>query len=188
MLCTTVQVGGGREIEIRANTGFRDGPAWGTLAFAVVASGGTGSAATVLDDSLAWVAAGKYNQGTNLSPSRGLRLTNVTRYGTWAVSRTTCKPAQARVPLSSVGLRNAAPGPLGVSIDCPTPQRILVRVRAVTVGAPSRYREGEFEKTKTVLQSGNIAVRTQGGKQLAFASVFDNGKTQLSTAPSCRED
>jgi hypothetical protein len=58
----------------------------------------------------------------------------------------------------------------------------------VAHAVPSRYREEQFEKTKASLQQGFLAVRTQAGKQLAFASVFDSGKARLSVASACRED
>ena len=188
LLCTTTPSGGVREIEVRANPGFREGGRWGILAFAVVATGGVRSAVNVLDDSLAWVAAGKFDHNANLAPSDGLVLTNATRFGTWALSRNACTPTNARVPLSGRGLRAAAPGPLGVTFDCPTPSRVLVRVRAVGHTAPARYREQGFEKTKGSLKQGFLAVRTQSGKQLAFATVSDNGEARLFTASSCLED
>ena len=146
--CATVPSGGVREIELRANTGFRQGRTWQILAFAVVATGEVRSVFTPLDDSLAWVASGKYDHNTNLTPSDGDLLYNATRLGTWALNRTDCKPAQARVPLSAKGLRAAAPDALGVSFDCETPRRVLVRVRMVAHAAPDavpreRLREDE---------------------------------------------
>jgi len=188
LLCATVPSGGVRQVEVRANAGFRQGGRWNTLPFAVVASGGVRSVANLLDDSLAWVAAGKYDHNANLSPSDGLVLTNATRFGTWALNRTACQPAQARVPLSAKGLREAAPDALGVSFDCTTSRRVLVRVRMVASAKPTRYPEQGFEKTKASLQQGLLAVRTRAGKQLAFASVSDSGKTRLAVAASCRED
>jgi hypothetical protein len=188
LLCATVNSGGVREIEVRANAGFRQGGSWKTMAFAVVASGGVGSAATVLDDSLAWVAAGRYDHNSNLTPSAGLTLTNATRFGTWAINRGACKPAKARMLLSGKGLRDAAPGPLGVTFDCATSRRVLVRVRTVAHSTPTRYRDQQFEKTKASLQVGYLAVGTEAGRRLAFATVVDTGKAQLRVAPSCRED
>ncbi|MBA2384958.1 MAG: hypothetical protein H0V68_09915, partial [Actinobacteria bacterium] len=127
LLCTTTPSGGVREIEVRANPGFRQGTAWKNLAFSVVASGGVRRAVDVLDDSLAWVAAGKYDHDANLAPSDGLVLTNATRFGTWALNRRVCTPSKTHVPLSGRGLHDAAPGPLGIAFDCPTPARVLVR-------------------------------------------------------------
>lgn len=188
LLCLTVNSGGVQEIEVRANAGFRQGGRWKTLPFAVVATGGVGSATNVLDDSLAWIAAGRYDHNANLSPTDGLVATNATRFGTWALNRRACRPATASVALSGKGLRAAAPGPLGVTYDCTTPRHVLVRVRAVVHAAPTRYREQGFEKTKTSLGEGQIGVRAQAGKLLAFASVSDSGRTRLLVASSCRED
>ena len=186
LLCATEPSGGVREISVRANPGSRQGAAWGILPFAVVATGPPMHSTAILTDSLAWVSAGKYGEDTNLAPSDGVAATKVTRLGTAAL-RTTCKPSKARVPLSGQGLRDAAPGPLGVSFACRAPVRVLVRIRAVTSTAPARYRQGTFEKTRTALQTGYLAVRTQAGKQLAFASVSESGKTRLLTATGCVE-
>ena len=187
LLCTVERAGGIHEITVRANPGFRQGSAWGILAFAAVSTGAEAHSSAILTDSLAWVSAGRYTRDTNLEPSDGVAAANAARLGTSALSRVECTPANARVPLSGRGLRNAAPGPLGASFKCATPRRVLVRVRA-TASTIVGYRQGGFEKTRTALQSGYLAVRTQAGKQLAFASVSDSGKTRLLTAPSCIED
>lgn len=79
-------------------------------------------------------------------------------------------------------------GPLGVAYDCATSRRVLVRVRAVLHATPTRYREQGFEKTKTSVREGSLAVRTQAGEQRAFAAVDDSGKVRLLFAPSCAED
>ena len=175
LLCTSIVSGGVHEIELSAHTGFRQDGRFQILPFARVATGGVGAAVNVLDDSLAWVAAGKYDHNANLTPSEGLVLTNATRFGTWALNRGACKPAQARVPLSAKGLRAVTPDALGVIYDCTSPVRVLVRVRVVAHAAPTRYREQQFEKTKASLQQGLLAVRTQAGKPLAFATVSDSG-------------
>ena len=141
----------------------------------------------MLDDSLAWAAAGKYDHNTNLSPSAGPVLFNATRFGTLALNRRTCTPSNARVALSGRGLRAAVTGPLGATFDCETPRRVLVRVRAVAHANLARYREDGFEKTRASLQAGYLAVRTQAGRPLAFATVSDTGKARLFTAPSCTE-
>ena len=186
--CPSEQSGGVQEIEVRVNTGFRQGGTYAILPFAVVASGGVRSIFDTLDDSLAWAAAGKYDHNANLSPTEGRVATNATRFGTWAANRGECRIARARVPLSAKGLRAVTPDALGVTYDCTSPARVLVRVRVVAHAAPTRYREQQFEKTRASLQQGFIAVRTQAGKQLAFASVFDSGKARLAVASNCEED
>ena len=188
LLCTTVPSGGVREIGVRVNTGFREGGTTKILAFAAVSTGEVRSIFTPLEDSLAWVSSGRYDHNTNLSASDGNLLLNATRLGTWGLNRTDCTAAQPKVPLSGKGLRAAVPDALGVSFDCTAPRRVLVRVRMVAHAAPARYREDGYEKTKAPLQQGFIAVRTQAGKQLAFASVFDSGQARLAVAPSCTEE
>ena len=190
MLCPTENSGGVPEVEVRANTAFREGRGpWRTLAFVVVASGGVRSIVDILDDSLAWVAAGKYDHNANLGPTEGgIVPINATRFGTWALNRGNCRPSRAQVPLSAKGLRAVAPDPLGITFDCVAPRRVLVRVRIVAHAVPTRYREQQFEKTKASLREGFLAVRTQAGKQLAFASVFDSGRTRLAVGSTCRED
>ena len=75
-----------------------------------------------------------------------------------------------------------------MTFDCVTQRRVLVRIRAVAHSAPSRYREEQFEKTKASLQQASLAVRSTGGKQLAFASVSDSGKVRFAVSSACRED
>jgi hypothetical protein len=186
--CPTEASGGVREIEVRVHTGFRQGGKFVTLPFAVVASGGVRSVIDVLDDSLVWAAAGKYDHNANLTPSEGGVALNVTRFGTWAANRAECRTVRETVPLSAKGLRAVPTDPLGVTYDCQAQRRVLVRVRAVAHAAPSRYREEQFEKTKASLQEAAVAVRTIGGKQLAFASVADSGRARLLVSTACRED
>lgn len=189
LLCTTVPNGGVNEIELFANNGFRQGRGrWQILPFAGVSTGDARSFENILGDSLAWISAGRHDHNANLTPSDGIVLTNATRLGTWAVNRTACTPSRTRVPLSARGLRATAPDALGVRYDCVTPRRVLVRARIVAYSTPTRYREQAFEKTRASLRQGFIAVRTQAGKQLAFASVFDSGQARLAVAPSCTED
>jgi hypothetical protein len=186
--CPTEPLGGVHEVEVRAHSGFRQGGRWVTLPFAVVASGGVRAIIDVLDDSLVWAGAGKYDHNANLIPSEGGVTLNATRYGTWAVNRSQCRLVRTRVPLSAKGLRAVPTDPFGVTFDCATQRRVLVRVRAVAHAAPNLYREEQFEKTKASLQQASLAVRSTGGKQLAFASVSDSGKVRFAVSSACRED
>lgn len=189
MLCSVGLSGGVYEFEIRAYAGYRDKGAWGRLPFVVVSTGGTRSRATTLDDSLAWVSAAKPAHATDLLDVGDARIhTPAQQYGTLALNTRECRPSKATVPLSAKGLRDAAPGPLGEVFDCRAPRRVLVRVRTVAASRPLLYRERYFTKTKTAFRESYVAVRTEAGKQLAFAAAFENGKARLSTTVSCVAD
>lgn len=104
---------------------------------------------------------------------------------------TRCAAASTRVPLVSQGLR-ARPASSGEqAYECEAPRRVLVRIRAVfhvptklepdrTFGYPTLQGRGQVKEAQ-------LAVRSQSGSALAFASVA-SGKVRLLTAASCTED
>jgi len=185
LVCTTVPLGGIRQIQLRGHDGVRSGggASWRHLAFAVVATGGA-TVSESLDNSLAWVTAGV--------PSGTTTMDSLSRWphyphneGTVAFNRRQCTPSAARVPLSPARLNGGRAGALGEEIDCFPPRRVLVRVRAV-VQSPLRLFGNEmFLKTTIPAREGYLAVRTLSGKPLVFASVLASGKSSLYTAPSC---
>jgi hypothetical protein len=104
---------------------------------------------------------------------------------------TRCSAAGARVSLASQGLRGGSAPSGGVEYKCEAPGRVLVRIRAVfhvptkletdrAFGYPSLQARGEVKEAA-------LAVQTQSGRRLAFASLA-GGKIRLLAAPSCVED
>lgn len=103
-----------------------------------------------------------------------------------------CTRTRAPVRLSAGTLKRRATGPLEETFDCAAPRRVLVRVRAMfhvpTVlesgrpwGYPALTAEGEVREAA-------LAVRTQAGRPLAFATVSESGNVRLFTARSCVKD
>jgi hypothetical protein len=175
-----------REVEVRAHAGFRDDGIWQNLAFAIVRTGFVTSRAAVLDDALAWVSAGRTAHETNLE-NEGTAL-SAQYYGTLAENRGACRPVTRRVPLTTKGLRGGPVGALAEQFDCAAPRRVLVRLRAVRQRPAPFFRDRHFLKTRGDLAAGFLAVRTQSGRPLAFATVSESGKARLFTARSCIEE
>lgn len=184
LLCSTSPSGGIYEVEARAHAGVRESRSkWKTLPFAVVTSGSTGSAATQLDNSLAWITAGRPSSATAVEEH--LFPTPVLANGTLALSREHCRTVATRIPLTSKGLRGGAASQLGESLDCESPRRVLIRVRA-TFQSPAALRERDrFLRTTVPIAEASLAMRTQAGKPLVYAEVVQSGRTRLFTAGSC---
>jgi hypothetical protein len=188
LLCSVTAVAPGvHQFEIRVHAGFRaDRSSWQNLPFAVVRSGRVVSPAFSLDIAFGWVAAGRVSEKSNLD-SEG-EVFPAVHYGTVALNNRVCKPSSATVPLTTRGLQGGSSGALGDQFDCTSPQRVLVRLRAVARSVARYYPEQQFVKTKATLRTGYIAVRTRAGKPLAFAAVFQSGRARIFTARNCVPD
>lgn len=101
-----------------------------------------------------------------------------------------CRPAPARIPLSARGLTGGGASPFGDGYDCFPTRRVSIRVRAVfgTSTALRLDRRSGLLATRALVREAQIAVRTQLGKPLVFASLDASGKAQLFTASSCVAD
>lgn len=187
LLCSTLSIGGGLyQFEVRAQRGVRENrTTWKWLAFAGVRIGHITRGPAQLEDSLAWVAAGRASQRTNLEELDPAWPYPVKTHGTVALNRESCSPSRARVPLTAKGLNGGLADAFGDAYDCPATRRVLMRVRARLRAPAPIYRDRQFVKTRADLKSAYIAVRTRTGKQLAFAAVFDSGKARLFAAPGC---
>jgi hypothetical protein len=103
-----------------------------------------------------------------------------------------CTETQAQVPLSTANLRGGSPGPSGQVFDCQSPERVLVRIRAVFASATSLEQDRPFGYLLLVARGevtqAAVAVRTQRGKQLAYATISSSGAAKLYRAGGCVED
>jgi hypothetical protein len=95
-----------------------------------------------------------------------------------------CRPAAARVPLAPKGLSGGAASQLYERFECIAPRRILVRVRGEFRTSTS-FPRGQ---TATPMKSGFFAVRSDSGKPLFYAEVFDSGKARLFMPANCVRD
>jgi hypothetical protein len=103
-----------------------------------------------------------------------------------------CTRTKASVRLATGKLRSRPPGSLGREFTCGTPPRVLIRVRAV-FGAPTALRRGRPYGWPALTAEGavsqnSLAIRTQAGKPLAFASLSESGPVRFFVARSCAED
>jgi hypothetical protein len=187
LLCSTLSIGGGLyQFEVRAQKGVRENrTTWKWLAFAGVRIGHITRGPAQLEHSLAWAAAGRASQRTNLEELDPAWPYPAKTHGTVALNQESCRPSRTRVPLTAKGLSGGLADAFGDAYDCPAPRHVLMRVRATLYASAPIYRDGQFLKTKANVRSAYIAIRTRAGKQLAFAAVFDSGKARLFTGPSC---
>ena len=189
LLCATAPTGGIYEIEARAHEGIRESPSqWKQLPFAVVGSGGTAGRANspaLFDNSLVWISAGRATATTTVDTE--FMAVPLLALGTLAV-KAGCRTTKTRVPLTAAGLQGGAASPFGDEVDCSSPRRVLLRVRAVLEAPTSLRRRGTLLKTSAPVKEARLAVRTQAGKPLVYAEVFESGKARLFTAPGCVPD
>ena len=187
VLCSTAVLGGIYGVEARVYSGIRESAnGWRQLPFAAVSTGGSAGVRNtpeLLDNSLAWITAGKPSSSTTLDSGWG--ASPVRSSGTLALRRTGCAKTTARVPLTAKGLRGGAAGPFGEEVDCPTPRRVLVRIRATLESSATLQQARGFLRTQVAVRTAQLAVLAQGGRQLVYADVVASGKARLFTARGC---
>jgi hypothetical protein len=189
VVCAAALSGGIYEIDARAQAGAgRRGSTWEKPAIAMFTTGGTGSAAQALDNALVWGIAGNPTRDATVIPDPFPGFTYPIRaWGTLAMTRR-CRVSRTRPALSARGLRGGPVDGLGESFDCPSPRRVLLRIRAeLTTSASLGTRRG-YLGTTTPLRDARLVVATPAGKRLAYAEVLGSGKARLFTASSCIPD
>jgi hypothetical protein len=183
--CTTVLLGGLFQVEVRAHAGDRRGGQWAKLPYAGVSTGGN---AGRLDTSippvsaLAWITSGSPTPQTTVDDE----YDSFSVHGGGTLGRNTelCRPATARVELSRAGLSGGAVPEETRTVDCDTPKRVLIRLRATALGSAALRERGRiFAATGTTLSRAELVVRTPSGKLLAYAAVDQSGRSQQFTAP-----
>jgi hypothetical protein len=178
-----IQAGARERLSVSAVSGFRDPdnrPNWKWKPGAEVRN------ATFFEGTYARVSAGS-------PPVTGLSA---------VVSATRCRPAARSIPLTPAGLVGGRASQLignttvGTdTYECGVPSRILVRLRAAfrtpvtfKVRRVNYVGGGRVWTTTTaaVVREGQLAVRTETGRPLAYASVSQAGPARLfGSARSC---
>jgi hypothetical protein len=189
MVCAAALSGGIYEVEASAQAGAdKRGSTWHKPAITMVTTGSTASAGEALDHALAWAIAGTPTRDAPVIPDPFPGFSYPIRaWGTLAMANR-CRVSRARPALSSRGLRGGRVDALGETFDCPSPRRILVRVRAVLAADSSLSTRRGNLATTTPLTEARTVVSTQTGKRLAYAAVAGSGRARLFTAPSCVRD
>jgi hypothetical protein len=173
-----VELGGGlRAVDVTAHAGSRNGKQWAKLPYVGLR---TGNATISTANLLGWVSAGRPVAATTLD----LDFWTFGGLGTVGIRRPLCRVTSAPVPLSPTGLRGGAAPALGSRFSCEAPARVLVRLRA-QLTAPAVPRGRDFSTVHVPARSGQVAVRTTGGRPLAYGEVGESGTARLFTARSC---
>lgn len=189
--CSTVMLGGLRQIELRAHAGVRDGGQWLRLPYAGVSTGGN---AGRIDPSipapniLAWIAAGKPVPRSTVDDEYDSFAVSAT--GTMGRNIERCRPAKGPVRLTRGGLDGSPVSAQTRTVECDAPTRVILRIRATVLGSAAlRKRGGIFVATTFTLNRAELAVRTPGGIQLAYALSDKSGRSELFTdAKKCRSE
>lgn len=190
LLCATALIGGAREIEARGHRGTgRSSSVWDRPAWVAVSTGagtsGIGNP-SLLDNSLAWITAGRPSATATFveRPFVGDNY-RIRIFGTLAINGRLCRPAKVRIALGPTRLQGGALGPFEDEFTCATARRVVIRVRAVlaTPGVLRGFRS--FARTTIPVREAQLAVQTESGKRLAYGEVFPSGKARLFTAGTC---
>ncbi|MBM2821368.1 MAG: hypothetical protein HW413_114 [Thermoleophilia bacterium] len=185
--CSVRLWAGARVIEVSAVSGFRDPenrPRWKWLA---------GAGIGTRDGGLGGVSAG----APPPLPDPG--ATAQTRW--LSINPQLCEPTTARTALSAKDLSGGPASQLrgGAHVgsdayECTTRSGIIVRIRAVFRTATTLRVQRLFGQkwlttaTAAVIREAQLAVRTQSGRPLAYAEVFESGKARLFASRSCVPD
>ena len=183
--CDTVLLGGLYQIEVRTHAGDRLAGQWSRLPYAGISTGGNaGRIDTNIPpvSALAWITAGTPSRYSTVDDAYD--SFTVSAGGTLGRNAELCRPTAARVPLSQTGLRGGAVRLETRTVECDTPRRVLVRIRATVRGSASLHERGRiFAATGAPIARAELAVRTRGGRLLAHASVDESGRSRQYTAP-----
>jgi len=177
--CAIPLHGGIYQLESRAHPGARTNGRWTKLAYAGLRTGVFSGATGNL---LAWVSAGAPTRTTSVDQE--FWTFDVRTFGTVGIRGDVCNPARASVPLSAAGLRGGTAARLGAEMQCESPRRVLVRLRAV-LDSRAVLRGKDFESVHVPVREAKLAVHTTSGKRLSYAAVSRTGKATLFTAKGC---
>ncbi len=189
-ICTNAVRDGMRKIKANASPGFKEPARWKFLASAGVSNRGMDLIQLpprVSSATTNWYVGALAGRGTPPPLEEGGGHPNI------SVAPRGCAPSSARVLLSTRGLSGGEAGYFDDGYECAAPRRVLVRIRGVFRGAAS-LRLDRLQGALKVLRAtgdlttGSFAVRTLGGKSIAFGMVTASGKATLFTNPSCVAD
>ncbi|MGH3077446.1 MAG: hypothetical protein ACRDPZ_04615, partial [Gaiellaceae bacterium] len=187
--CAPGLIGGRYTIEARVHRGTgRTGSSWPRPAFAAIGTSARGAAATAVENNVVWISGGRPTAGAAIAPGFGSYAFPFSTWGTVAVNLDLCHASSAESPLSANGLTPRTVGAFEAPLDCVTPRRVLVRVRATLRSASTLKSFRTFLGTTTPARIAEVAVGTPAGEPIAYAKVLESGQAKLSTAKGCVED
>jgi hypothetical protein len=126
---------------------------------------------------------------TNWSPDASLVSASTENL---SLNPTRCTQTTARVPLGTEKLQGGSASSSGLEYECETPSRVLVRVRGV-FRSPATFETTRHFGYQVLSASGemreaSMAIRTQAGRPVAFASVHESGRARVFGGRGCIED
>jgi hypothetical protein len=171
--CSVPLWAGVREMTVFAQAGVRESPSrWKSLAAATIQTRGS--------QIMLFQAAAGAPLPTEF---KGLAV-----FDTTLLIGKACRPATVRVPLSARGLDGGAADPFGDVYKCSVSRTVLVHLRAVFRSSAFLRRDPRSGAriARTPARTASLAVRTQSGKPVVFATVLESGKSRLFTSGNCR--
>lgn len=168
LVCRVGFSNGARLVEVTAQSAARNGDALFWLAQADVATPGNPVSKKDSTPTLAGVTAG-------WPPPPPLTS------GALGYENARCGATTKAVPLLQRGLVGGVAGTFGDQLRCIVPRTVLVRVRATfrEPVAEEPNKAGGFITASGRIITGQIAVRTLGGRQIAYADVTDSGRARM---------
>jgi hypothetical protein len=150
MLCSTAMKGGLRLVTVNAASAVMSGPTQQLASFGV---------------------------SSGFARSPGFASASATSFYIYPER---CTPSGARVALDAGKLRSAPRGRPTQAFDCEAPHRVLVRVRAVfrepvTLESSRSFYGYPLLSAQGEVREAAVAVRTQRGRPLAFATFSESG-------------
>ena len=170
LVCRVGFSNGARLVEITAQSAARNGDALFWLAQAGVTTPGNPLSKKDSNPTLAGVTAGWPPPPPLMSGALGYENAR-------------CGATTKAVPLLRGGLVGGVAGTFGDELRCIVPRTVLVRVRA-TFREPvteEPNKAGGFITASGRIITGQIAVRSLGGRQIAYADVSDSGRARMFT-------
>ena len=187
--CRPGFLGGEYNMETRAHRGTGRGRAgWQRPPFAAVSTSARGAAAHAVENNVVWISAGQPSADAAVAAGFGNVQFPFRTWGTVSINLGLCRGASAKPSIAPKALVARDVTAFESPLDCATPRRVLVRIRATLRGSATLRSYRGFLRTTAPARTAEIAVSTPSGKPLAYAQVFESGSARLFSAKGCVED
>lgn len=175
------------ETRARRGTG-RGGSGWRRPPFAAVSTSAQGAAAHAVENNVVWISAGQPSADAAVAAGFGNVQFPFRTWGTVSVNLGLCRASATTARIAPKELVARGVTAFESPLDCATPRRVLIRIRATLRGSGTLTSYRSFLRTTTPARTAEIAVTTPIGKPLAYAQVFESGGARLFAAKACVED
>jgi hypothetical protein len=187
--CRPGFLGGQYTMETRAHRGTgRRGSGWERPPFAAVSTSAQGAAAHAVENNVVWISAGQPSASAAVAAGFGNVQFPFRTWGTVSVNLGLCRASATTARIAPKELVAKGVTAFESPLDCATPRRVLVRIRATLRGSGTLRSYRSFLRTTAPARTAEIAVTTPSGKPLAYAQVFESGSARLFAAKGCVED